>query len=52
MYALLWRAIPGPGWFKFLVCLVLAFGAVAICFTEFFPWLSEYMPFNDTTVGA
>ncbi|WP_146252062.1 DUF4175 domain-containing protein [Xylanimonas oleitrophica] len=51
MYGALWRALPGPGWFRALVMVALLVGAVAACFQWFFPWLSTYVPINDNTVG-
>jgi len=51
MYALLWRALPGPGWFRVILLLVLAVAAVYACFEWLFPQIADYMPFNEQTVG-
>lgn len=51
MYGWLWRHLPGPVVVRLLILLVLAVGVLAACFVWVFPWLSPYMPFNDTTVG-
>ncbi|GAB2464620.1 hypothetical protein [Xylanimonas ulmi] len=51
MYGLLWRVLPGPGWVRALILLVLAAAVVAACFTWVFPWLSDYLALNDNTVG-
>ena len=51
MYALLWRALPGPVWFRVIVLIVLAAAAVLVCFEWVFPAIADYMPFNEQTVG-
>ena len=51
MYSALWRALPGPGWLRLLLVLVLAAAVVAVCFTWVFPWVAQLMPFNDNAVG-
>jgi hypothetical protein len=51
MYAALWRALPGPVWVRVLILLVLAAGVVVACFEWVFPWLSEFAPLNENTVG-
>ncbi|GII98835.1 hypothetical protein CLV28_2622 [Sediminihabitans luteus] len=51
MYGALWNAIPGPWWVRLIVMLALAAAVVAVCFEWVFPWLSEYMPLNQQTVG-
>jgi hypothetical protein len=50
MYALIWRTLPGPVWFRALVLLLLAAAIVLACFEWVFPWLSEYVPLNENTV--
>ena len=51
MYAALWRLLPGPTLVRALLLLALLAGVVAFCFGWFFPWVAQYVPFNDTTVG-
>jgi len=51
MYGLLWRALPGPAWFRVILLLLLAALVVYFCFTWLFPQIAPFMPFNDTTVG-
>lgn len=51
MYAALWNFLPGPPWARALLCVGLGIIVLAACFEYVFPWLSDYMPFNDTTVG-
>ncbi|MFV0459936.1 MAG: hypothetical protein ACK5MT_14320 [Actinomycetales bacterium] len=52
MYGALWRLIPGPVWVKVLLCLLLAFVVVAVCFTWVFPAIAPYVPVNDGTVDT
>lgn len=51
MYALLWRALPGPAWFRAFLLLILFVGFVYLCFTWLFPTIAPHLPFNDMTVG-
>lgn len=51
MYALLWRALPGPAWFRVILLIVLAAAVVLLCFEWVFPAIADYMPFNEQTVG-
>ena len=51
MYGALWRAVPGPSWFKAFVFLCLLLAVTWVCFEFFFPWLSTVLPFNELTVG-
>lgn len=51
MYAALWRALPGPVWVRGLILLALVVGVLVLCFGWFFPWVAQFVPFNDTTVG-
>ena len=51
MYALLWRALPGPRWLKVVHAVALALAVVAFCFLWLFPRISPLLPFSQTTVG-
>ena len=51
MYALLWRALPGPVWVRVILLVMLAAAVVLVCFQWVFPQIADYMPFNDQTVG-
>jgi hypothetical protein len=51
MYGALWRAIPGPWWFKLFILLLLAAGVFLALMTWFFPEvMAPLMPFNDGTL--
>lgn len=51
MYALIWRALPGPWPVKAVFALAIIVGIVAVLFTWVFPEVAPHMPFNETTVG-
>ncbi|MBR7742553.1 hypothetical protein KC207_04530 [Phycicoccus sp. BSK3Z-2] len=51
MYAALWRALPGPAWFKAIEALVLLAAVVVVLFQWVFPAVADSLPFNDNTVG-
>ncbi|HLS49047.1 MAG TPA: hypothetical protein VK024_03570 [Actinomycetaceae bacterium] len=52
MYALLWRALPGPVWLRAILAALLLVAAVYACFTWLFPAIAPHMPFNDTTLDS
>jgi hypothetical protein len=52
VYALLWRALPGPRWLRALEALLLFTLVVLLLFTVVFPWLQPRLPFSDVTVDA
>jgi len=50
MYAALWRALPGPVWFRLMLVLLALAGVVVVCFTWLFPLIAPLLPFNDPDV--
>ena len=50
MYGALWRALPGPRWFRAFVLFCLFLALMWFCIEVFFPWLSTVLPFNELTV--
>ena len=50
MYAVLWRALPGPAVVKALLSLVLLVGVVVVCFEWLFPMVEAWLPYSETTV--
>ena len=52
MYGALWRLMPGPWPVKLLLCLVLVFLVVVVCFLWLFPAIAPYMPFNRNSVHS
>ncbi|GAA4415545.1 hypothetical protein GCM10023169_01970 [Georgenia halophila] len=50
MYAMIWRLLPGPSWFKAIEALVLLAVIVAALFTWVYPWAAEQLNLLDSTV--
>jgi len=50
MYAVLWRALPGPAVVKAFLALVLVAGVVVVCFEWLFPRVEAWLPYSETTV--
>ncbi|MGO1714245.1 MAG: hypothetical protein ACTHYS_04095 [Ancrocorticia populi] len=51
MYGLIWRALPGPKWLKFIEALILILVIVGVLFEVVFPWVAANIPAFDNTVG-
>ncbi|MGO4384339.1 hypothetical protein [Specibacter sp. RAF43] len=52
MYAWIFRRLPGPLWFR-IITTVLFLAAVVLVLWQFvFPWLSQYNPLNESTIGG
>lgn len=52
MYAALWRLLPGPAWVRVLILLVLLAAALYGLFFWVFPWLSEIITPQESTIGG
>lgn len=50
MYSWIWRHLPGNGWVRALLSLVLIVAVVYVLFQYVFPWAEPLLPFNDVTV--
>jgi hypothetical protein len=50
MYSWIWRHLPGNGWVKALISLVLVTAVVYVHFPYVFPLAEPLLPFNDVTV--
>lgn len=50
MYSWIWRHLPGNGWVRALISLVLITAVVYVLFQYVFPWAEPLLPFNDVTV--
>ena len=50
LYAVIWRALPGPLVVRVLLATVLVLVVVAVLFVWVFPRIAPLMPFNDNTV--
>jgi hypothetical protein len=52
MYAWIFRNLPGPLWLRIIIAAVLIAGAVLLLMQYVFPWLSQFNPLNDSTIGS
>ena len=52
MYAALWRILPGPAWVRVLILLVLAAATIYGLFWYAFPWVSQFIVPQDSTLGG
>lgn len=52
MYGALWRILPGPAWVRVLILLVLAAAIVYGLFWHVFPWASQFINPQESTVGG
>lgn len=50
MYAALWRRLPGPAWARVAQLVALAIIVIFVLFEYVFPWVSELLPYQETTV--
>lgn len=49
MYGALWRALPGPIWFRIILLLLIVAVVVFVLFTWVFPWVDGIVnPINVT----
>lgn len=52
MYGWIFRHLPGPLWVRIIVSVLLIAGAVLLLLQFVFPWLSQFNPLNDSTIGT
>jgi hypothetical protein len=52
MYAALWRVLPGPVWLRVVILLALAAGVLYGLFWHVFPWVSQFITPQDSTIGG
>lgn len=52
MYAALWRILPGPAWVRVMILIVLAAAALYGLFWYVFPWASQFINPQESTVGG
>ncbi|EMY33499.1 hypothetical protein D477_014558 [Arthrobacter crystallopoietes BAB-32] len=52
MYAWIFRNLPGPLWMRILLSLLLVAAAVLLLMEYVFPWLSQFNPLTDSTIGV
>lgn len=51
MYAWIFRNLPGPLWVRVIFALAMIVGIVLLLMNYVFPWLSQYSPFTESTIG-
>ncbi|WP_189636264.1 hypothetical protein [Arthrobacter sp. NamB2] len=52
MYGWIFRALPGPLWMRVILSLILVLAAVAVLMVFVFPWVSQFNPLTDSTIGS
>lgn len=52
MYGWIFRNLPGPLWFRILTTILFVAAAVLLLLEFVFPWLSQFNPLNDSTIGG
>ncbi len=52
MYAALWRVLPGPVWVRVLIVIALLAAALYGLFWYVFPWASQFISPQDSTIGG
>jgi len=52
MYAALWHILPGPAWVRVLILVVLAAAVLYGLFFFVFPWVSQFVTPQDSTIGG
>lgn len=48
----IWNALPGPAFVRLLLVLIVLAAVVFALFEYVFPWVSEYLELQDTTVDG
>ena len=52
MYAWIFRNLPGPLWMRILLSILLVAAAVLLLMEYVFPWLSQFNPLTESTIGV
>lgn len=52
MYAWIFRTLPGPLWLRITFSIILILAAVAVLMLYVFPWVSQFNPLTDSTIGS
>ena len=52
MYGWIFRHLPGPLWVRIIVSILLIAGAVLLLLQFVFPWISQFNPLTDSTIGT
>ncbi|HEX2246423.1 MAG TPA: hypothetical protein VHH13_02585 [Arthrobacter sp.] len=52
MYGWIFRHLPGPLWMRIIISILLIAAAVLLLLQFVFPWLSQFNPLTDSTIGT
>ena len=52
MYALIFRTLPGPLWLRIIFSILLILAAVTALMLYVFPWVSQFNPLTNSTIGS
>lgn len=52
MYGWIFRTLPGPLWLRVITSAVLVLAAAAALMVFIFPWISQFSPLTDSTIGT
>ena len=52
MYGWIFRTLPGPLWMRIVLSVLLVLAAVAVLMVVVFPWISQFNPLTDSTIGS
>lgn len=52
MYAALWHVLPGPVWVRILILLLVLAAVLYGLFWYVFPWASQLITPQDSTIGG
>jgi hypothetical protein len=52
MYGWIFRALPGPLWMRIILSVMLVLAAVMVLMVFVFPWVSQFNPLTDSTIGS
>lgn len=52
MYAFIFRHLPGPLWLRIIWSILIAAASLAVLVSWVFPWLSQFSPLTDSTIGT
>lgn len=52
VYGWIFRSLPGPLWVRIMLSVMLVLLAVAALMVFVFPWISQFNPLTDSTIGS
>ncbi|MET0871234.1 MAG: hypothetical protein ABWX89_02775 [Paeniglutamicibacter terrestris] len=51
MYSWIFSHLPCPLWVRIVLALVLIAAVILLLMNYVFPWLSQYSPWTESTIG-